>query len=119
MNKRKRKEDRTPAIMPPGMSEKALQIKVIRILREQGFRVLHAYDSFKSDSGFPDLHAVHVEEKKLIVIELKREGQSPRDDQVEVLAAYEGYGYSCIYMASVGFGAHTRAFSSVCSAGNG
>ena len=74
------------------MREKALQKEIVDIARGQGWRVLHDFHPFMSDSGFPDLHMVHPVEKKVLIAELKAEGKNPREDQVEVLACYEAMG---------------------------
>lgn len=55
---------------PEPESEKEFQARVIKRATELGFKVFHAYDSRKSEAGFPDLVCVR---ERTVYMELKAE----------------------------------------------
>lgn len=73
------------AVAPPDVatrllaqiSEAELQAFVVKTARLLGWRVFHPKFSIGSDAGWPDLCAVHPEMKRVLWMELKREGRWP------------------------------------------
>ena len=55
------------------VKEKDFQDDLMRQFGIYGWRAYHTHDSRRSQSGFPDICAVHRDSKKLIYAELKRE----------------------------------------------
>ena len=53
--------------------ERDWQRDVRKLLTSLGWRVYHTYDSRKSDTGFPDIVAVHPSRRRVVYLELKRE----------------------------------------------
>lgn len=84
----------TPAISGrsatrPVATEKQFQALVLDIARALQWRAYHTFDSRRSAGGWPDLVLVR---ERVIFAELKREGESPRPDQVEWLNALASAG---------------------------
>jgi Holliday junction resolvase len=69
------------------MRERELQAHVELLLRTTGWRYYHTYDSRRSVAGFPDLIALRG--RRILVLELKREGQKATDEQLEWLKAFD------------------------------
>lgn len=64
-----------------GMLEQELQDQVIEAARYAGFDLIfHDKDSRMNEPGFPDLIMLH-RSGRMVVIELKREGEEPRPEQ--------------------------------------
>ena len=59
------------------VSEAELQAFVVKTARLLGWRVFHPKFSIGSDAGWPDLTCVHPEQKRVVWMELKREGRWP------------------------------------------
>jgi len=64
------------------VSEAELQAFVVRTARLLGWRVFHPKFSIGSDAGWPDLCAVHPEQRRVLWMELKREGRWPTRTRV-------------------------------------
>lgn len=67
------------------MSEAELQRTVTEMLTALGYLWYHTHDSRRSPAGFLDL--VAVRRRRLLFIELKREGKNPTAEQQEWLDA--------------------------------
>jgi len=72
--------------------ERDVQAAILDIARLLGWRAYHTFDSRKSEAGFPDLVLVR---DRIIFVEVKREGQRPRPNQVEWLNALSSAGAEC------------------------
>lgn len=79
--------------------EADFQAQVISLAKIRGWRVFHALPvqrasdgkhmtAFAGDAGFPDL--VLARSGRIVVAELKREGEKPRDDQMAWLSELAG-----------------------------
>lgn len=74
------------------ITEAKWQRMVTKILREQGWWVFHNYDSRVSDSGLPDLIAIHPARRQYFMAELKREVGKLRSEQALCIALLRGVG---------------------------
>lgn len=77
MARRRRKE--TGAIPP--LSEARWQSQVIALAAYLGWRVYHTHDSRRSAAGYPDLTMVHPRKRRLVMAELKKDGEEPTPEQ--------------------------------------
>lgn len=68
--------------------EAAFQVRVVRLLTDNGYRVYHTHDSRRSEAGFPDLLAIRG--PRLLAIELKVGRRRVTDEQREWLRAFDG-----------------------------
>jgi hypothetical protein len=68
-----------PVAVLAQVSEAEWQQSVVSLARLYGWRVYHTHDSRHSTAGFPDL--VLVRGRRLIFLELKREGKEPDPEQ--------------------------------------
>jgi hypothetical protein len=64
------------------VSEAELQTFVVKTARLLGWRVFHPKFSIGSDAGWPDLCAAQPEQRRLVFMELKREGKWPTRTRV-------------------------------------
>jgi len=67
------------------MSEKELQSTVMEIMRWQGWKTYHVYDSRRSEPGYPDVTA--VKGSRLMFVEFKTEAGKIKASQIEWLDA--------------------------------
>lgn len=73
--------------------EKTLLKDVIRAAKYHGWMIYHSYDSRMDswkkgiDTGFPDL--IMIRQKSLLVVELKRQGKKPTDNQNKWLSSFQ------------------------------
>ena len=77
---------RTPASAGDVLPEKVLQEQVRQLCMAQKWIYFHAWSSRHSPSGYPDVTAIRGE--RLIVAELKRQGQAPSVAQARWLQAF-------------------------------
>ena len=83
MNRTIRRARATQAIPIP---ERQLQAHVELMLRSLGWMYYHTHDSRRSVSGFPDLVALRG--RRMVVLELKRDGASATPEQRQWLRAF-------------------------------
>lgn len=80
-------------------TEAEFQAQVVDLAKLHGWQVFHALPvqrasdgkhrtAFQGDAGFPDL--VMARDGRIVVAELKREGQKPRPEQLDWLSALAG-----------------------------
>lgn len=74
------------------MLERELQARVELLLRMAGWLYYHTHDSRRSAPGFPDIVAIRG--RRILALELKRDGQNPTDEQYRWLRAFDGAGAS-------------------------
>lgn len=63
------------------MTEEQLQRSVLSCAGFLGWRCYHTHDSRRSQAGFPDLVLVHVQQRRVVYAELKREKGRVRGEQ--------------------------------------
>ncbi|MDP3909109.1 MAG: hypothetical protein Q8Q14_01850 [Gemmatimonadales bacterium] len=63
---------RTAAAAELSRTEKQLERQVKQLFQQFGWVYYHTFRSQFSPSGFPDCHAIHVEQRRVIYVELKR-----------------------------------------------
>lgn len=80
------------ALVARGMSESELLAHVVRMARELGWIVYHAWRSDHSEAGFPDLVCLRRMPDRVLVAELKREGKDPTPAQLTWLGYFEAVG---------------------------
>jgi hypothetical protein len=73
---------------PGGMSEKQVQELVRRAAGLGGWLYFHTWNARHSPAGYPDVTAIRHE--RLVVAELKRQGQTPTREQAQWLEAFQG-----------------------------
>lgn len=76
---RTRRKPRSQATTLPAISEKEFQQQVKDLARLLGWKTYHTLRSKGSDPGFPDL--IMLRKGRMIVAELKKEGERPTDTQ--------------------------------------
>ncbi len=67
------------------VSETAFQDSVTDLAKLRGWKWYHTHDSRRSQSGWPDL--VLIRPPRLLIRELKREGENPTEEQAWWLEA--------------------------------
>lgn len=55
----------------PELTEAQFQRRVVDFARVTGWTVYHTFDSRRSEPGFPDLVAVHPDQRRIVYAELK------------------------------------------------
>jgi hypothetical protein len=73
------------AVLDAQTSERDLQNAVTRLAELHGWAWFHVHDSRRSNAGWPDL--VLIRPPRLVIRELKREGERPTAEQEWWLAA--------------------------------
>lgn len=76
----------------PAMSEESLLAAIRKLARMTGFLTYHTRLSKGSEPGWPDLVLLSVRQRRLIVVELKRDGEQPTPAQELWLGALAAVG---------------------------
>jgi len=90
----------------PDISERDFLRQVTQLAEIRGFSWLHIRPGMTRDSwrtpisgplgkGWPDLILARVKDRRILAIELKRDGNKASDEQIAVLATLEGAGVEC------------------------
>lgn len=91
MMRSKHETDQDPRrVLLESVDEKTFMQQVVTALRLLGYMVYHTLDSRGSEPGYPDLFAVHPEQQRLLVIELKSEKGQLTAAQARWLQTLEG-----------------------------
>ena len=75
--------------------EADFQATVVGIAVLNGWTVFSTKDSRRSPKGEPDLRMVHPVWKRMVWMELKKEGEKPTPEQDEALSVLERAGEEC------------------------
>lgn len=77
-----------PALLARAIPERQLQETLRQAFLAEQYLYYHTHRAQHSPAGFPDIIAIRG--NRLIVAELKREGEKPTEAQANWLAAFEG-----------------------------
>ena len=66
----------TATLADDARTEKELERQVKQLFKQFGFVYYHTFRSQFSPSGFPDVHAIHTGQRRIVYVELKR---TPKD----------------------------------------
>ena len=86
--RRHRSSGSAAAVLAAAMTERQLQDGIIDAATQRGWLCYHTHQSVNSEAGFPDL--VMVRSGRLLVWELKKQGESPTVAQQRWLDEFAG-----------------------------